>query len=221
MRPGELSSCLNDVLLTITTQLTVIFLWQKVFNRLNQPDHRELASNCNACPYGVEYRFSVLEASFEEHEARAKTDGCFLASIKSPEEQAAALKAMQPFIGYPYTDGSNFQASFAYIGAKVVEYLSDSAAGRYVFEWVDGSGQFTATRGSDTVTPYTNFQDPDPNGRTAGYEDGEPYLALSLDENGSKGIARGQWIDFSARKSPALYKCCAKPANDFAKCMVK
>jgi hypothetical protein len=199
----------------------IIFLWQKAFNRLNQPDHRELESNCNACPYGVEYRFSVLEASFEEHESRAKTEGCFLASIKSPEEQAAALKAMQPFIGYPYTDGSNFQASFAYIGAKVIEYLSDSVTGRYVFEWVDGSGQFTATRGSDTATPYTNFIDSDPNGRTAGYEDGEPYLALSLDENGSKGITRGDWIDFSARKSPALYKCCAKPANDFAKCTVK
>jgi hypothetical protein len=150
----------------------------------------------------------------------AKLDGCYLASIKSAKEQAAAVKAMAPFIGYPYKDTTNFQASFAYIGAKVIEEKSDYASGKYTFEWVDGSGEFQATRGSDTETPFTFFIDSDPNGRTAGYEDGEPYLALSLNENGSKGITRGDWIDFSARKSPALYKCCAKPANDFPQCTV-
>jgi hypothetical protein len=183
---------------------------------------------CEACPYGVEYRFSTMETSWEAHMALAMLKGCHLASIKSKEEQAAAVLAMEPFIGFPYQATENFQSSFAYLGAKVVYSASDPAAGRYTFEWVDGSGQFEVLRGTTAqqgqpaiMTPsYSNFITSDPNGGTAGYEV-EPYLALSLNEHGSTGITRGDWIDFSARNSPALYKCCAPPPGDFSTCFVK
>ena len=183
---------------------------------------------CEACPFGVEYRFSTMETSWEAHMALAMLKGCHLASIKSKEEQEAAVLAMQPFIGFPYEATENFQSSFAYIGAKVVYSASDPAAGRYTFEWVDGSGQFEVFRKdasqqqSIVMTPssYSNFITSDPNGGTAGYEV-EPYLALSLNEHGSAGITRGDWIDFSARNSPALYKCCAPPPGDFSTCFVK
>lgn len=61
---------------------------------------------------------------------------------------------------------------------------------------------------------YTNFAPHDPNTLTTGYEE-ELFVAISLDENGSKGISRGMWVDFSERKSPAIYKCCS---TDFSTC---
>ena len=108
-----------------------------------------------------------------------------------------------------------------YIGGKLVESKTDISAGNYTFEWTDGSGEFTSQTNVNTISPYTNFKENDPNGGTAAVLfSAEPYLAMSLDEGGSSGIPRGLWIDYSNQISPALYKCCGPPKKDFSSCSV-
>lgn len=161
----------------------------------------------------MEYRYNPISASWKAHFAMAFQMDCELASITSPFEQQAALQAMEPYLGYPYhISASNatsysFEASFVYLGARTVE--SDPKKGRYLFEWMDGSGEFEVTRNKNSLDPYTNFLMGDPNGNGDNNVEDETYLAMSLNENDSAGVPRGMWIDFGLRNSPALYKCCA------------
>ena len=180
--------------------------------RLLEPDN-----TCAACKPGYvpKFRFETTQGVWEYHVALAKLQGCELASILSAEEQAAAVEALRPYIGYFYSPSWDFQGAFAYIGGKLDPTRSDSQAGSYFFNWVDGSGYV-----SNTESQYSNFHIGDPNGDTSFYGN-EPYLALSLDENGSSGIQRGLWVDFSSRMSPALYKCCMPTeAPDLSTCTV-
>jgi hypothetical protein len=173
------------------------------------------------CEGTKKYRFSPIETDWGTHKTKAEELGCVLASIKSPEEQAAAEAELGPYIGFPYQYQYGFYSSFIFIGAEVVSSLTDPEAGNYTFEWTDGSGQFQYVRGSNaTTTPYTNFHPGDPNGGTD-YFWGEGYLALSMDEHGSVGIPRGKWVDFSAFGGPALYQCCDVPEPlAYAQCKV-
>jgi hypothetical protein len=145
--------------------------------------------------------------------------GCELASIKSAEEQAAAMAALEPFKNFPFSSRTPWKNAFVYIGGKLVESKTDISIGKYTFEWTDGSGEFTSQTNVNTMSPYTNFKDNDPNGGTEPYGY-EPYLALSLNEGGSEHIPRGLWIDYSSQISPALYKCCGPAKKDFSTCAV-
>ena len=174
-------------------------------------------STCGACKPGYvpKFRFETTQGVWEYHVALAKLQGCELASIHSAEEQAAAIEALRPYISFSYSPSWDFNGAFAYIGGKLDPARSDIEAGSYFFKWVDGSGYV-----SNTETQYSNFHDGDPNGDTSFYGK-EPYLALSLDQNGSYGIERGLWVDFSSRQSPALYKCCMPSgAPDLSTCTV-
>jgi len=177
---------------------------------------------CLPCDGGdVVFKFSPIEGNFETHLQLARLMGCELASIKSPEEQAAAVAAMSPFRNFPYSSQAPWFNAFVYIGGRLVESKTDISKGKYTFEWTDGSGEFTSQTNVNTMAPYTNFKDNDPNGGTAavGFS-AEPYLALSLDEGGSERIPRGLWIDYSRQISPALYKCCGPAKKDFSTCSV-
>jgi len=172
---------------------------------------------CGACKsgYAPKFRFEPTQGVWEYHAALAKLQGCELASILSPEEQVAAVEALRPYISFSYSPSWDFHGAFAYIGGKLDAARSDIDAGSYFFKWVDGSGYV-----SNTESSYSNFRVGDPNGGTSFYGN-EPYLALSLDENGSQGIKRGLWVDFSSRRSPALYKCCMPSAGtDLSTCTI-
>lgn len=186
--------------------LTALWLWLLV------PTCWVVAQDCFlACPAGVpEYRFNPTATSWEAHRVLAKQMGCELASISSEAEQAAAVKAMEPYIGYPYHAQDFFESSFAFLGGRVMMDSSskDPDAGTYTYEWVDGSGTLDIQRGVNQAEHFSKFIPGDPNGGTEPFGN-EPYLALSLDENGSTGIPRGAWVDFGNFNSPALYKCCA------------
>ena len=172
------------------------------------------------CAGTKKYRFSPFETSWWDHKEKAEELGCVLASIKSPEEQAAAEAELASYIGFPYQFTYGFYNAFIYIGAEVITDLSDFDAGNYTFEWTDGSGQFQYTRGSSSTTTYTNFHTGDPNGGNFGFWD-ERFLALSMDENGSVGIPRGKWVDFTTYGGPALYQCCDSPEPlAYAECTV-
>lgn len=181
---------------------------------IGDPTLNENDQVCSTCPGTnavAEYRFNPTAASWETHRLLAHQDGCELASIANIVEQAAALAAMRPYIGYPYHATENVGSSFAYLGGRVIPEQSNPSTGRYAFEWVDGSGRLVVQNGqvvedgSDS-TAFGFFASGDPNGDTLGFS--EPFLALSLDENGSSGLRRGQWVDFLDAPSPALYKCC-------------
>ena len=181
------------------------------------PRWLEPDNTCGACKPGYvpKFRFEPRQELWEYHAALARLQGCELASILSAEEQAAALEALRPYLGFSYSPEWDFHGSFAYIGGKLDPARSDIEAGSYSFKWVDGSGYV-----SNTEKSYSNFRVGDPNGGTSFYGK-EPYLALSLNENGSRGIERGLWVDFSSRQSPALYKCCMpSAAPDLSTCTV-
>lgn len=171
--------------------------------------------SCSSCEYGDPvYRFSPFEGKWEYHNALAKTFGCELASISSADEQAAAVKALEPYINFPYSTQNDWKNAFVYIGGVLNEEQSNPESGYYVFDWSDGSGSVVVENGSGT--PYSDFNDGDPNGVLQG-GDGhyEPYLALSLNEADSFGIQRGKWVDYSNMVSPGLYKCCVPSEGDF------
>lgn len=177
---------------------------------------------CDGMTTSLTYRFSPLELGWEEHKSKAEAMGCQLASIKSPEDQAAAEAAIAPYIGFEYQSDGFFHNAFIYIGAEMDTETSDPNAGDYLFEWADGSGSFKVKRrGTQTEsTAYTNFIPGDPNGGTGIFAD-ERYVALSLQERDSRGIMRGKWVDFSNLPSPALYQCCLPALGSYAHCTVQ
>ena len=75
-----------------------------------------VAQDCfSGCLSGIpEYRFNPTATSWEAHRVLAKQLGCELASISSEAEQAAAVKAMEPYVGYPYHAQGFFESSFAF-----------------------------------------------------------------------------------------------------------
>lgn len=164
-----------------------------------------------------EYHFNPTEATFEEHLILAEAQGCELASIQSAEDQLAAETVLEAFIGFAYKNTENWASAFLFLGAMVVPAASNPDGGFYTFEWVDGTGTFTVNRNTNTIEPFTNFQEGDPNGGTSYFFE-EPYLAMSLGENQSSGIPRGLWVDFSAQPSPALYQCCTTAYTTFTSC---
>lgn len=172
-----------------------------------------------------EYQFSPHATSWLDHGVLAASSHCQLAAITTPQEQDAAVQAMEAFVGFPYEDTENFASAFCYTGGRVVSEDSNPYYGNYTFEWTSTGATFEVNRNDNTEIPYTNFKGGDPNGGTPGFLF-EPYLALSLDENGSSGIPRGDWIDFKCADSPALYQCCegvstsSLPINAFAQCQV-
>lgn len=181
-------------------------------------------ASCMKCVVGDPvFRFSPIETYWEAHRALARLQGCELASITSREEQTAAEAELALYKNFPYEFNGHFEGSFVYLGARVINEMSDPERGAYTFEWVDGSGTFRAFRGRNMDRPYTYFQPGvDPNSGTSHFGD-EPYLAMSLNENDSIPIPRGEWVDFSARKSPALYKCCTNNVvsdSDYSECSV-
>jgi len=68
----------------------------------------------------------------------------------------------------------------------------------------------------NSTASYSNFISSEPNSSKESVEDYFNYIALSLDENDSKGIPRGGWVLLSeVLPNPALYQCCV---TDFATC---
>jgi len=61
-----------------------------------------MESDCEICPNGYEYRFNPTEALWFDHLSEAEASGCSMAMIRSSEDQAAAVKAMEPYIGWMY-----------------------------------------------------------------------------------------------------------------------
>lgn len=173
---------------------------------------------------------------------RATDFGCTIASIRSSEEQAAVVKAMEPYIGYSYQNTDNYQGSYAFIGALSIEreLLRGFEEGRFSYYWQDG-GVFEVYQGNNsrasiveflyddvaggslgyvpTRPTYANFFVSEPNAaavnRSVPEDDLGAVVGLSLDENDSKGIPRGSWMDVPIRKSPAIYTCCV---TDFHTC---
>jgi len=155
--------------------------------------------------------------------------GCQLASIVSEEQQSAALKAMEPYIGYQYEYIDDMQGSFAYISGLIMKHYSDPENGTYTFHWWDEEENafLEVKRGDNSGVKTIGFRAPDPNIRYAyrgvsyvtketGYANfipsepnwsddrfWEDTVALSLDENGSKGIPRGGWLAMPTSSHPS------------------
>jgi len=165
----------------------------------------------------------------------ALSEGCQLATIKTSEEQAAAMGAMEPYIGYEYASTQGSEGSYAFIdGLEVIQYRDDPYEGRYVFSWQDGEylevlkgdnsnatiyDLVVVTGGNQTRPGYANFIPSEPNALKETASGLFDSIALSLNENGSQGIPRGGWIllDAGQFQNPAIYQCCA---TDFPTCIL-
>lgn len=183
---------------------------------------------CSICESGkLEFRYNVQVESWEKHRAIAQLIGCELATIKTGDEQRAALHVLESYSGYAYENTHGWNSAVAFIGGKLIEnYFPDNDGNtRWNFDWVDGTS-FSAIQSNNNFSSQdTFFQQGDPNGISGapttaeGGVVNEPYLAMLLGENGSSGLTKGEWVDVGADlHAPALYKCCAKP--DLTECSV-
>jgi len=132
-----------------------------------------MKSDCEVCPNGYEYRFNPTEMRQSQHSTQAEREGCTMAVIRSSEDQAAAVEAMEPYIGWKYQSRDKFEGAYAFTDGDEAEYYRNSN-GRFSFTFwdetdylevyygvrhtgVDYTGEFYITLPLNSTASYSNF----------------------------------------------------------------
>jgi hypothetical protein len=136
--------------------------------------------------------------------------GCELASIRSPEENAAALAAFQSAVG----STANL---FAWIGGlrRTVDSNNNPfAAGRW--QWTDGSSW-----PENADDGYTNWSDFD--GAQQPNNGNEPAAGVTIANSDGTNIFQdaGEWFDAKTSEPYyGLYKCCTIQDSRYQSCEI-